>query len=848
LSVTVTVQSPAIWIIPFAQLKSTARAAWQRDFPGIVMPQITTVRDWAAGLGVVAKAPTDIHFDAGIDRLIAESLIPKSLLAKMGTDGLPTAVQRLLDMAYALAPKAAALHPSSRLTWANQHAPLFQLGGQFELEGAIGYIALMWAATSSYDTDVLWQRQEALLASAEHFYTTIGLQVDPLLAALLQPLSDMASQQVSEIDLGAMDAPNLPLLDEYIATDFEDLVQQTAALVLQAVGQNSNHKNIALLAIDRQITRRVSAVLANRGVHLVDETGWALSTTTVAAQLMAWLEAVAGDALSDVVLAALKVAPSRFPQNTVSELEQHIRRQSAVQWVQTGSELLGDWPVQFSRSHSIADWLQTTRELLQHLGLWDAMQFDAAGEAMCKALWMDAIPDPAIGARMSYKAFVQWVRAVLEASRFRITWRGESTDSDEATVTILPLAQTWGRRFDAVIVPSCTEAHLPARPRVQSDWSMAQREALCLLTSDDAAAEQSKAWVWLCSLLNVSLLWQQMDGAEALQKSSLLQVLEMGGRLKIKKNMPREAISSMACEPVIPFDEASKNGASIDWQTLAPAHLSASGYADFRACPYRFYATRILGLQDSDELDETVGKRDFGTWLHGTLYRFHESLKHDPAQERTALLDRCAKAEQKALRLDDAAFLPFALIWPKTREAYLAWLAAHEASGARYVSGEVKKEFSLIVQGKTVKLIGTLDRIDTDDAAGSKWLLDYKTEALDKTKKRVKNTADKNALEDTQLAFYAALVRGNGTESDGGSDVPIRAAYVNLAERAKGAQTTQTIELVDIESRTDALLDGIWDDLSSMAEGVALKATGALDGGEACTFCAARGLCRRDFV
>ncbi len=830
-----TVQSPSVWLIPYAQLKSTARAAWQRAPLAAVMPQITTVRDWATSLGVVAKAPTDLHFDAGIDRLIAESLIPKALRDKIGADGLATAVQRLLDMAVDAAPKAAAMHPNARLAWAHQQAGHFQQGGQFQMEGAIGYIALMWAATSSFDTDVLWARQTQLLASTEHFYITTGLLADPLLDALLQPLLTMASQRITSIDLGALDEPSQSVLGEYIAADAEDLVQQTAALILLAKANQTMH-NIALIAIDRQITRRVSAVLANRGIHLVDETGWALSTTAVAAQLMTWLSAMTQDASSDAVLAALKAAPNRYALEAVSELEQHIRRKSAVQWSQSGSELLGDWPARFARSRVLSEWLQETKALLQHVGLWDTMQLDTAGATLCKALWID----PPVDARMPYAAFVRWVRAVLEASRFRLIWRGESADSSgvmEMTVTILPLAQTWGRHFDAVIVPSVDDKHLPARPRVQSDWSTAQREALQLLTADDAALAQSKAWAWLCGLPNVSLLWQQTDDAEALQKSSLLQVLEMAGRLQklaspLVRSDPRAGSGRTDVAERTDQIDVSKDGVSIDWQTLAPVHLSASGYADLRACPYRFYATRILGLQDSDELDETVDKRDFGTWLHGTLYRFHEALKHDQELEREPLLDRCALAEQKSLRLDDAAFLPFALIWPKTRSAYLAWLAKHEASGARYLGGEIKKEYPIAVDGKTVNLIGTLDRIDVDAVTGASWLLDYKTESLDKTKKRIKN-----AGEDTQLAFYAALMHED-------RDSPVRAAYVNLVERANGSQTTQTIELLDVEQRREALLDGIWQDLSKMAAGHGLTALGE---GEACTFCKVRGLCRKDF-
>jgi ATP-dependent helicase/nuclease subunit B len=811
------------------------------------MPQITTIRDWATSLGVVAKRPTDLHFDEGIDRLIAQAR-----LAPLRLGAEPAYVQRLLAMTRELAPVLAAIRPSERAAWVDPQLRLFSQGGQFQLEGAIGLLALAWASETRYDTDVLWERQAALLASTEHFYISQGLQADLLVQALL----DGASSKTTPINLGALESAsgNAPI-HEYTAADFEDLVQQTAAVILTSPAQS-----IALIAVDRQITRRVSAVLANRGVALIDETGWALSTTTVAAQWMAWLDAMAFDATSDAVLAALKAAPLRFLPADVSVLEQKIRSQSQVAWLQTGSDLLGDWPARFAKPRPITSWLMDTQALMQHVGLWESAATDLAGQAMLKALHLrvdgeGAAPSAlaSFAAPMPRTAYVAWVRAVLEANRFRLKFdarkgsfgqAGETDDAGRAaTVTILPLAQTWGRHFDAVVVPSCDDRHLPARPHQQSDWSAAQREALTLPTADDAALAQSKAWAWLCGLPSLSLLWQQMEGTEELQKSSLLQVLEMEGRLESVSFLPplsfprrRESMDGLTRwhDDLDVF----KDGVSIDWPLLAPAQLSASAYADLRACPYRFYATRILGLRDSDELDEAVDKRDFGNWLHGTLYRFHEALKQEPSLEREALLDRCAAAEQKSLGLDDAAFLPFSLIWPKTRDAYLAWLAGHEAKGIHYLAGEVEKSYPLEVAGKTVKLFGKLDRIDRADAAsgGAHWLLDYKTEALTKTKARINKDAD----EDTQLAFYAALAFNDAALSD----APIHAAYVNLVEGAKATDETTTNELLDLEARRDTLLDGIWTDLTRMAEGHGLRALGE---GDACTHCKVRGLCRKDF-
>ncbi|RYY82077.1 MAG: Dna2/Cas4 domain-containing protein, partial [Comamonadaceae bacterium] len=102
--------------------------------------------------------------------------------------------------------------------------------------------------------------------------------------------------------------------------------------------------------------------------------------------------------------------------------------------------------------------------------------------------------------------------------------------------------------------------------------------------------------------------------------------------------------------------------------------------------------------------------------------------------------------------------------------------------------------------------------------------IDYKTEALQASKDRVKVPN-----EDTQLAFYAALLE----------DDTLAAAYVNVGERGE----TQKVEQAEVVAARDALVHGIVDDLARIASGAALPALGE---GRACEFCAARGLCRRD--
>jgi ATP-dependent helicase/nuclease subunit B len=253
---------------------------------------------------------------------------------------------------------------------------------------------------------------------------------------------------------------------------------------------------------------------------------------------------------------------------------------------------------------------------------------------------------------------------------------------------------------------------------------------------------------------------------------------------------------------------------------LPLSQLSASAYEDLRRCPYRFFALRQLGLQEASEIDVDLDKRDFGTWLHAVLGSFHESLLTQPDADRVALLDRCADEVTARQGLTSGEFLPFHAAWPQVRDGYLSWLAGHEREGARFESAEAEMDIAL----GTVRLVGRIDRIDRLPD-GRRMVLDYKTEALAVSTDRVKL-----AHEDTQLAFYAALL----------ADDTLRAAYVNVGERG----ATKTVEQPDIVQARDALIEGITEDLGRVAQGALLPALGE---GRACEFCAARGLCRRDF-
>jgi ATP-dependent helicase/nuclease subunit B len=106
-------------------------------------------------------------------------------------------------------------------------------------------------------------------------------------------------------------------------------------------------------------------------------------------------------------------------------------------------------------------------------------------------------------------------------------------------------------------------------------------------------------------------------------------------------------------------------------------------------------------------------------------------------------------------------------------------------------------------------------------------LIDYKTGSAARLRDKVRHP-----LEDTQLAFYAALMRAR-------TELPLSARYLAL----DGTRKLEEIEHPRVELSAAALVEGLSDDLRRLQAGAGLPALGV---GSTCDFCAARGICRRD--
>lgn len=829
----------AVLLLPFGALLAPARAAFARRSGW--QPRIETPRTLAASLGPgAAGAPQRLSCDLPADRLVAARLLRgQSLgqaLARLDPRRFDRAVGALVDTAHALARAAHERAPDRRETyWSQARARLAPVPGPGAQQRWLARIAFEWAAeVGEADTDRLF----ALRPSA-----WIALQAggpDGLTQSLLEAAAPQRPCLVLDADawpaegLARHDAPAVVRCD-----DAEQEAQRSAAQVLAHLERGETP--VALVGLDRQLVRRVRALLERQNVPLADETGWTLSTTRAAALVMSLLRSAAPRAGTDTLFDWLK-SLAEWPdmplfEQRVGELERLCRRRGIARVDRIGGSDLEDAlaglfarveavlsPLRASR-RSVAEWLAALREALGACGGWEALAHDQAGLAVLRALRLDAGGGPAAwreataAAQLGLDGFVAWVDAAFEAASFRPA----APPADAVRVVITPLAQVMLRPFAAVVCPGADDRHLGAPPPAHALLSDAELEGLGLPGRAARQQRESLAFLHALAAPRVTLLRRRADASgEPLADSPLLQRLALDlaaqGRFFADAEDARPA-QALAARPVARPQPVAA--------AALPVRVSASAVEALRDCPYRFFARHVLGLREDDELEAELEKRDYGEWLHRVLLAFHRQRgEPGPAEAEAACLQRLARQEQAAMGLADDEFLPFSASFMRFVPAYLAWLHGRDAEGARWQAGE--RELRIRPEAlHGVELQGVIDRIDRVELGGALELIDYKTASTQRLRDRVRQP-----LEDTQLAFYAALLAPH-------ADQPLRACYLPLDQ----SDEIKPIVHAQVQHSAAVLVRQLGEEFERLRAGAPLPALGE---GEVCETCEARGLCRRD--
>ncbi|MDN3920396.1 PD-(D/E)XK nuclease family protein [Roseateles violae] len=840
----------AVLLLPFAQQLAPARRAWvQRSAQW--QPRIETTHSLAAALGpnYLAQAQ-QISFDPAIDALSAAQLLQGQSwaqeLRRRDPRAFRLALTRLVEAAHALLRAAYQRAPARREAfWQQARQVLAEVPGPGRLERALAAVALEWAASDGRQaaTDALFELRPSAWIQVQ------AGGPDPLARALLDEAAGQgvpALCLVADVELDEVfaEAPPLGRIEEALCSDFEDLAQCTAACVLQHLA--AGRAPLALVAQDRVLVRRVRALLERQQVPMLDETGWTLATTPPAAQLMALLRAAAPQAGLDEWLAWLKSDLARdlreraggaalpllearcrakgwrMPQALRADL---LAPSSARLWELAGAALAG--LREGAPRRSLADWLAALQQALQLLRAEPLLQQHEAGEKVLDALWLSRSPWPDSAheaalreAQLRYADFVAWIDETLEAQQY------VPPAGVEPQLVITPLARAMLRPFGAVVLPGADAQTLGAGGKLPALLSDAQALAIGLPDLQQQREALAYAFAQTLRAPALSLLRCHAIGAEPLAASPLLDRLQLalarGGHAPLAAWRDERPQRALLARPQ-PRAAARAGG-------LLPASLSASGLESLRNCPYQFFARALLGLQEQEELEATADKRDYGTWLHAVLHRFHEQrLAAETPEDDGARLQRLALEQQAQQGLAPAEFLPFMASFERFAPRYLAWLAEAEAAGQHYAAGELERSVQPFADAPLQGLVlrGRIDRVDEQGA--DRVLIDYKTGSLQGLKAKVARP-----LEDTQLAFYAALMA-----PELGAEAALQARYLALDD-GKGIAE---VEHPEVERTVARLLAGVADDLRALHGGAPLPALGE---GSSCSYCKMRGLCRRD--
>ncbi|MDR6585156.1 PD-(D/E)XK nuclease family protein [Herbaspirillum sp. BH-1] len=625
-------------------------------------------------------------------------------------------------------------------------------------------------------------------------------------------------------------ALSLPLLCP--APDLESAAVQSAQIVLRWLEQGKGE--IAIVAQDRVTARRLRALLERAEVAVADETGWKLSTTRAAAALAAWNDLVSARGETNALLDLLK-SPFVFPDDPsradrVMRIEARLRRaniagdwqalQSAFAQAEDGADLacitlLARQAARFGGRKTLAQWCDTQRALCQALGMENALRDDGAGEQCL--LMLDDIAAGQGGLEDSF-SFAEW-RALLN---LRLDATSYMPPIKDRRVVMLPLNGARLRRFDGVLVIGADAAHLPSPPQETLFFSNAVRRELNLVTRAERQRQQLRDLTeLLCVNPEVVLCWQTHQDGEPNPVSPWIQRLEL--KLAQQGMAPLRNVHWQAPLRKLQAQRSSMPAPSAP--ELLPSSLSASGFGSFLACPYQFFAARMLRVAVMDELSDLPEKRDYGSWLHEILHRYHAHLREQatPLAERPALLAGISEEVfQREMQRHPAA-LAFHARWQKVMPAYLLWANEREADGWQFVFGEQSQSQALSWQDGGIELYGRLDRVD-QNAQGERALLDYKTRSVASLRQKVKEE------DDHQLAFYG-LLAGGAIE---------HAHYVAL--ELGSDKKTGDAAAPDFLRKQDMLKQQITTTLHQVAQGAPLPANGIES---VCQYCDMRGLCRK---
>ncbi len=688
--------------------------------------------------------------------------------------------------------------------------------------------------------------------------------------------------------------PSSPITPRLSLFEAKSSEQEALAIDLQTrLWQLEGKHNIGIVTENRRLARRVRALLERADIELQDAAGWALSTTSAAAILERWLEAVEQDFAYQPLLDLLKspfFQPIDFFTNenrdhdrkkllaTVYRFEKSVilkenvgsnlkRYHQHTQYRQNrlSPELAEEYneiyplldvigtaakplqpfletPNKTSGGFSPVKLIKALNESLTILGLTDSFSKDDAGRDILDELHQMQAAATDSTLKMSWPEFRNWIGRTLECFNFQ-----PNTHSNN--VQIMSLSQSNLCQFDALIIAGAEAEHLPGKLNQSPFFNDGVRQALGLASQAERLSQRYYQFRCLLeSSPDIVITRCTEQNGEDIVCSPWLERIQSFHSIAYSNNLINKTLTELVAKPEtivtnttapLPQTISANPAVQID-PSLTPKTISASGYQQLMNCPYQFFAARCLGLEPPETIREMLEKSDYGERVHLCLHAFHSGAQDLPGPYTQLLNDN--NRDDAIHFLSSIADSVFA---SDLEDNFLhrGWLKRWQELIPPYIDWQIKRQYSWKVKttetkaeaklsGVEIILKGRLDRVDTSTGSDSDI---SEISIIDYKTGSVANEEDVLQGESIQLPFYALLAEQTLQQSAS------RVEYVSLDKNR--VQTKTLLEkdtLSELSQQVGSRLTQLITDIQS---GAPMTAWGD---DKTCEWCQMSGICRRE--
>ncbi len=268
---------------------------------------------------------------------------------------------------------------------------------------------------------------------------------------------------------------------------------------------------------------------------------------------------------------------------------------------------------------------------------------------------------------------------------------------------IMGFLETQALNFGQIIITSLNEGLLPKGKRTNSFIPFDVRKHYKLLTyQEENAIESYHFYRLLGSAHKITLLYNsETDTFGGGEKSQFLTQL-----LWNYPNLKQKIVSVNTKNKIIEIQRSNKTTAVINkLKDIAKRGFSPSSLSTYVYCPITFYQKYILGIEELNEVEETVADNTLGTVIHETLEKLYKPLegKWLSVESLKELLPRIAKQVQIEFK---NAYKSGQYAQGKNKLIYEVIV--------NFVERFIKEEIQEVKRGKSIRIIALEKDLSTD--------------------------------------------------------------------------------------------------------------------------------------